>query len=63
MFPSDLNMQYANDRYKAELTSARIRRLIRAAQATKQPTEQPARADALIARILDALRPRRPARA
>ena len=63
MYPSDPNRQYANERYKAEVTAARVRSLIRAAQATNQPATQHTRAGTLIAHIIDALRLSRPAQA
>jgi hypothetical protein len=67
MYQSDLDIDYARERYEDYLVAARIRRLIRSAQAAEQPATQPPaaqpRKDSLTVRILDALRPRRAARA
>ena len=59
---TDIDAQAARDRYKEHLQAARLRRLIREAQAAQQPPAAPARANSLIARLRLALFTRRPAR-
>jgi hypothetical protein len=60
---TDIDAQAARDRYNEHLHAARLRRLIREAQAAQQPPAAPARASSLIERIRLALFTRRPARA
>ena len=63
MYLTDIDGQDARDRYNEHLNAARIRRLIREAQATQQPAAAPARPSSLLARLRLALFTRRPARA
>jgi hypothetical protein len=61
---TDIDAQAARDRYDEHLNAARLRKLIREAQAAQQPAAaEPARASSLIARLRAALLTRRPARA
>ena len=60
---TDIDAQAARDRYNEHLNAARLRKLIREAQAARQPLAEPARASSLIARLRAALLTRRPARA
>jgi hypothetical protein len=61
---TDIDGQAARDRYNEHLNAARLRRLIREAQATQQPAAaEPVRAGSLLARLAAALLTRRPARA
>ena len=63
MYHSEFAADYARERYNDYLVAARIRRLIRSAQSAAQPAASPAREETLLVRVLDALRPRRAARA
>lgn len=63
MYLTDIDAQAARDRYNEHLNAARIRRLIREAQAAPQPAAAPARDSSLLARLRLALFTRRPARA
>ena len=60
---TEIDAQAARERYNEQLRVARLRRLIREAQAAQQPSAEPARASSLIARLRVALLTRRPARA
>jgi hypothetical protein len=61
---TDIDAQAARDRYDEHLNAARLRKLIREAQAAQQPAAaEPARASSLIARLRAALLTSRPARA
>lgn len=61
---NDLDAQAARDRHNELLNAARLRKLIREAQAAQQPAAaEPARATALLARLRAALLTRQPARA
>jgi non-homologous end joining protein Ku len=62
MYLTDLDAQAARDRYNEHLNAARLRKLIREAQAAQQPPAEPARVSSLIARLRAALLTRRPAR-
>jgi len=62
MYLTDMDAQAARERYNEHLNAARLRKLIREAQAAQQPTAAPARANSLIARLRLALFTRRPAR-
>ena len=59
---TDIDGQAARDRYNEHLNAARLRRLIREAQAAQQPAAEPVRASSLLARLRAALLTRRPAR-
>lgn len=60
---TDIDVQAARDRHNEHLNAARLRKLIREAQATQQPAAaEPVRARSLIARLRAALFVRRPAR-
>jgi hypothetical protein len=63
MYQSELDSQYARERYNDYVTAERILRLIRAAQAAQRSAAQPVRKESPLVRIFDALRPRRTARA
>jgi len=64
MYLTDIDAQAARDRYEEHLNAARLRRLIREAQAARQPdVAQPVRTSSLLARLRAALLTRRPARA
>ena len=63
MYLTDIDGQAARDRYNEHLNAARIRRLVREAQAAQQPAAAPARISSLLARLRLALFTRRPARA
>ena len=60
---TDIDGQAARDRYNEHLNAARLRRLIREAQATQPAAAEPVRAGSLLARLAAALLARRPARA
>ena len=61
---TDIDAQAARDRYNEHLNAARLRRLIREAQAAQQPAAaEPVRASSLLARLRAALLTRRPVRA
>jgi hypothetical protein len=60
---TDIDAQAARERYEEHLRAARLRRLIREAQAAKQPVAAPARSSSLLERLRAALFTRRPARA
>jgi hypothetical protein len=62
MYLSELDNQYARERYADYANAARIGRLIREAQAAAQPA-QPTRKESLLTRILAALRTQRAVRA
>jgi hypothetical protein len=62
MYKSELDAQYARERYQDSIVAARIRRLIREAHAAEQPVSQPARRESLLVRIAEVLRPPRVAR-
>jgi len=60
---TDIDAQAARDRYDEHLNAARLRRLIREAQAAQQPAAaKPARTSSLLARLWAALLSRQPAR-
>jgi hypothetical protein len=61
MLPFDIH--YARERYNDMLAEAEARRLANAHRSAARSASQPKRDESLIARVLDALRPRRPARA
>ena len=61
MLPSDIH--YARDRYDERLADAEEWRLAKIAQSTARLENPPKRDKSLIARMLEALRPRRAARA
>ena len=61
MYLTDIDAQAARDRYNEHLHAARLRRLIREAQAAQQPPAAPARATSLLERLRAALLTRRPA--
>jgi len=63
MYLTDIDAQAARDRYNEHLNAARLRKLVREAQAAQQPPAAPARPSSLIARLRLALLTRRPARA
>jgi hypothetical protein len=63
MYLTDMDAQIARERYNDHLRAARHRKLIREAQAARQPSAEPARASSLIARLRLALFTRRPVRA
>ena len=63
MYQSELDISYARERYNDYLVAARIQRLIRSARSAEQQPARPARQENLLARVLDALRPRYAARA
>ena len=63
MYPSDINNQFARERYNDRVAEARRQRLIRAARAAQQPASRSARRESLFVRIFAALRPRHAARA
>ena len=61
---TDIDGQAARDRYNEHLRAARLRKLIREAQAAQQPVAtEPVRVSSLLARLRAALLTRRPARA
>jgi hypothetical protein len=62
MYLTDIDAQAARDRYNEHLNAARLRKLIREAQAAQQPPATPVRASSLLARLRAALLTRRPAR-
>ena len=62
MYLTDMDAQAARERYNEHLNAARLRKLIREAQAAQQSTAAPARANSLIARLRLALFTRRAAR-
>jgi hypothetical protein len=63
MYLTDIDAQVARERYNDHLRAARLRKLIREAQAAQQPPAAPARSNSLLARLRVALLTRRPARA
>jgi len=63
MYLTDIDAQAARDRYNEHLNAARLRKLIREAQAAQKPPAEPVRPNSLIARLRAALLTRRPARA
>jgi hypothetical protein len=60
---SDVDFQAARERYNDELRHARLLRLIRAGQDSREASSQPARPRSLISRVLAALSARGPTRA
>ena len=58
-----LDIYYARERYNDMLAEAEARRLIKANRAISQLHSRPKRAKLLIARVFEAFRPRRVARA
>jgi len=63
MYLTDIDAQVARERYNDHLREARLRKLIREAQAAQQPAAEPARPSSLLARLRAALLTRRPAQA
>jgi hypothetical protein len=61
MLPFDI--YYARERYNDMLAEAETRRLAKISRPTARPESRPMRDKSLIARVLEALRPRRAARA
>jgi hypothetical protein len=61
MLPFDIH--YARERYNDMLAEAEACRLAKASRPTTEPARRPMRETSLIARVLEALRPRRAARA
>ena len=60
---TEIDAQAARERYNDHLNAARLRKLIREAQAAQQPSAKPARASALLARLRVAFFTPRPVRA
>jgi len=61
---TDIDIQAARDRHNDQLNVARLRKLIREAQAAQQPAAaEPARPSSLLARLRAALLSRRPVQA
>jgi len=63
MYQSELDIQYARQRYQDELAAARLRRLSRTAQRARRSMARPTPGESLIARMFEALRLRRAVRA
>jgi hypothetical protein len=63
LYLTDIDAQAARERYNEHLNAARLRKLIREAQAAQQPPAAPARPNSLLERLRVALLTRRPARA
>jgi hypothetical protein len=59
IYLSEIDIRANQERYNEQLRNARLRRLIREAQAARQPAVQPARPKSLIARVFAALGTRR----
>ena len=63
MYLTEIDAQAARDRYNEHLNAARLRKLIREAQAAQQPPAESVRPSSLFARLRAALLTRRPAQA